>query len=580
VGIRGLGPRHVLFLLDGIPINDPFFGYVQFNKLVQETVERIEVVRGGSSSLWGNYAMGGVVNIITRPTDARAVNAEVLYGSDNTVRTNVYGSYRLSEHFGMSLNVNYYNTDGYVVAPPEMRGPIDTRAWSTAGNVQVKTDYHDARADWFLRGNFFTQDQNTGTVLSDNATNSVDVATGAKWNVDTASNIQASVFFLQQEFKTDNTDPVTPGQRTAEFLSNRHHTPVTDLGGSLQYTRRLGAVVREALVGVDLRRIVGEDRAINFASPTAAPAIENAGGTQFFAGLFSQVSLTPLRGLELLPSLRIDYYRNSDGHDDKSPGTSQQFKDESFGQVNPKLAVRYQLLAPVALRAAFYRAFHAPTLDNLYRPFTAVGFGILPNPFLKPEVLYGGEGGLDLARGPFTGQITYFWNEITDQIGTIPVSFSPIFTTKQFNLGKTRSRGVEALGEYRPFRWLSLIGGYTYTDATILENPSDPTVEGKRVPNVSRHFATFTVQYRGLEGLTVGLRGRYQSPQFNEATNTNKFGEAFVLDLSAAYAINRHVEVFLIGENLTDRQYLGTFFGGGQLAAPFQMFGGVRLAAF
>jgi outer membrane receptor protein involved in Fe transport len=580
VGIRGLGPRHVLFLLDGIPINDPFFGYVQFNKLVQETVERIEVVRGGSSSLWGNYAMGGVVNIITRPTDARAVNAEVLYGSDNTVRTNVYGSYRPSEHFGMSLNVNYFNTDGYFVVPPERRGAIDTRAWSTAGNVQVKTDYHNTGLDWFLRGNFFTQDQNTGTVLSDNATNSVDVATGAKWKLDTASDVQANLFFQQQEFKTDNTDPVTPGQRDAEFFSNRHHTPITDIGGSLQYTRRLNEVFREGLVGVDLRRITGEDRAINFDSPTAAPTTENAGGTQFFAGLFSQVSITPVRGLELLPSMRVEYYSNTNGHDEQSPGTTQNFKDESFGQFNPKLAVRYQVLAPVAVRAAFYRAFRAPNLDELYRPFTAIGFGIRPNPFLKPEVLYGGEGGLDIAAGPVTGQVTYFWNEISDRITSVPVSFTPIFLTQNMNLQKTRSRGVEVLGEYRPFRWLSVSGGYTYTDARILEDPSNPEVAGARVPNVPQHFATFSLQYHGAEGLTVTLRGRYQDGQFNEAPNINKFGEAFVLDLYAAYRVNKHLEVFLLGENLTDRQYLGTFFGGGQLAAPFQIFGGIRLAAF
>jgi outer membrane cobalamin receptor len=60
VSIRGLGAPHVLFLLDGILINDPFFGSVQFKKIVQETVERIEVVRGGSASLWGHSAMGGV----------------------------------------------------------------------------------------------------------------------------------------------------------------------------------------------------------------------------------------------------------------------------------------------------------------------------------------------------------------------------------------------------------------------------------------------------------------------------------------------------------------------------------------
>jgi outer membrane receptor protein involved in Fe transport len=406
------------------------------------------------------------------------------------------------------------------------------------------------------------------------------MATGAKWKVDTARDVRASLFFLHQEMGTDNPDPVVPGDRSAEFLSNIHRTPVTDLGGSLQYTRRFNALFREALVGFDLRRIAGEDRAINFASPTAAPSIENAGGTQFFAGLFGQVSIIPVPGLEILPSARVEYYRNSNGHDEQSPGITQHFEDKSYGQFNPKLAARYQIIAPVAVRAAFYRAFRAPNLDELYRPFTAIGFGLRPNPSLKPEVLYGGEGGLDITHGPFTGQITYFWNEITDQISTIPVSFFPIFTVQQFNLQKTRSRGVEVLGEYRPLRWFSVLGGYTYTDATILENPSDTSVERKRVPGVPRHFATLTLQYRGLEGLTVTLRGRYQDAQFNEATNENKFGEHFVLDLSVSYAVNRHVEVFLLGENLTDKQYLASFFGGGQLAAPLQIFDGVRLAAF
>jgi outer membrane receptor protein involved in Fe transport len=580
VGIRGLGAPRVLFLLDGIPINDPFFGYVQFNKIVKETIDRIEVVRGGSASLWGNYAMGGVVNIVTQPTEARAANAEVLYGSDSTVRTNVYGSYRSSESFGVSLNVNYYDTNGYFVASPELRGPIDTRAASQFGNVQVKADYHDARIDGFLRGNFFTQDQKTGTVLSDNSTNSVDIAGGMKWKVDNASDVRASLFFLQEELKTDNTDPVTPGQRDAEFLSNSHQTPVTDLGGSLQYTRRWNEVFREALVGLDLRRIDGEDRAINYASPDAAPSIENAGGIQFFAGLFGQASITPVRGLELLPSVRIDYYNNSNGHDEQSPGTTQNFKDESFGQVNPKLAVRYQVMDPVAVRAAFYRAFRAPNLDELYRPFTAIGFGLRPNPFLKPEVLYGGEGGLDIAHGPFTGQLTYFWNVINDRISTVPISFFPIFVVQNVNLQKTRSRGLEVLGEYRPFRWLSLSGGYTYTNAVIVEDLSNPEVVGARVPNVPKNFATFALRYHGSQGLQVTLQGRYQDGQYNEAPNINKFGEHFVLDLYASYAINKHVEIFLLGQNLTDRQYLSTFFGGGQLAAPFQMFGGVRLAAF
>ena len=70
--MRGLGGIRGLVMLDGVPINDPFFGYVQWNRVPMENIDRVEVVRGAAASVWGNYAMGGVVNIITRKPDKTA----------------------------------------------------------------------------------------------------------------------------------------------------------------------------------------------------------------------------------------------------------------------------------------------------------------------------------------------------------------------------------------------------------------------------------------------------------------------------------------------------------------------------
>jgi outer membrane cobalamin receptor len=76
VSLRGIGPSGVsrtLVLLDGVPLNDPFGGWVCWSKVPLESIERIEVVRGGGSALYGNYALGGVINIVTRKPQATGV---------------------------------------------------------------------------------------------------------------------------------------------------------------------------------------------------------------------------------------------------------------------------------------------------------------------------------------------------------------------------------------------------------------------------------------------------------------------------------------------------------------------------
>ena len=109
VSMRGLGGIRALVLLDGVPLNDPFFGYIQWSQVPLETVDRVEIVRGGGATLWGNYAMGGVINILTRPIDRTELIAEAAAGS--------YGTYRADGHaasagsgFGIGLDAGINHT--------------------------------------------------------------------------------------------------------------------------------------------------------------------------------------------------------------------------------------------------------------------------------------------------------------------------------------------------------------------------------------------------------------------------------------------------------------------------------------
>ncbi|MGH7412347.1 MAG: TonB-dependent receptor, partial [Candidatus Methylomirabilis sp.] len=105
VSLRGIGPSGVsrtLVLLDGVPLNDPFGGWVYWSKVPLESIERIEVVRGGGSGVYGNYALGGVINIVTRRPEAWVVQAKLDLGTRDTVDADILASH-VTGPWGVSL---------------------------------------------------------------------------------------------------------------------------------------------------------------------------------------------------------------------------------------------------------------------------------------------------------------------------------------------------------------------------------------------------------------------------------------------------------------------------------------------
>jgi outer membrane receptor protein involved in Fe transport len=577
VSIRGLGGQRVLFLMDGIPINDPFFGYVDFNRIPKNQIDRIEVVRGGSSSLWGSFAEGGIVNLITRPIDSSELQLSTLGGTYSTFREDLHASQRVDEHLGISLDVNYFSTAGFDPVPAEQRGAIDRPTSSHSANVQLKAEYHTAGFEGFVRGGYFENHQILDTHLSTNATNTVNLASGARWILDAQNDIKANLFYLNQNFTTNNTDLVVPGSRAAEFLSNLHQTPATDIGGSVQWARTSDGVMKLLSAGMDVRHIEGVDRSQLIAAPGNTPTVLNGGGSQLSIGWFGEASIQPTTNLEILPSVRLDYFLNYNGTQETIPGTTTHPPDKHYVQFDPKLAGRYQIIQDVAIRASIYRGFRAPTLDNLYREYSAVGFAILPNAQLNPEVLWGGEAGFDLSHGPFRGQVNYFYNRVSNQIGTITTSFFPVFTLQQTNIGETRTQGVEAIGEVQLTKTVYLDASYSYTDSKIRSNPSDPTIVGNRTPAIPLHSGSVGARYQNKSGAYLEIRGRYVSSQWDDTGNTLYIPPYAVMDASAACPIWKHVQAFVIAQNILDRQYLAYRFGGDHLGAPFQIFGGLTL---
>jgi outer membrane receptor protein involved in Fe transport len=472
--------------------------------------------------------------------------------------------------------VNYQQTAGYTPQQADLRGAIDQNASSANANVQIKTDYQSPDFKWYARANYYNSSQNIGRALADNQQNTLSFQTGATWKLSEPETLEANAFYLQQEFTTNNPSLVIPGDRNSDFLSNLHQIPVTSIGGYTQYSRTINETFRSVQLGMDLRQIQAVDRAQLFSSPGATPTTLNGYGSQMFVGAFGQASVFPLPKLELLGSVRMDYYRNYASKQEASPGGTTNFANEDRLQLNPKLAARYQIIEPLAIRASVYRAFRAPTLDALHYNFIATGFSLLSNAQLAPETMWGGDAGFDFNTRRFKGQANVFWNEVNHAITPVTVSFFPVFTQQWFNVGQLRSRGVELLGEVELAQYWSAIFGYTYTDSTITSNPTDPGVVGNRNPNIPLHFETVTLRYRQPQGLDFAVRMRALQDIFATTDNTVKLSNQFILDLSGSYPIYKNVSAFVIGENILNDKYLVSIVGANWMGAPRQFFAGLN----
>lgn len=582
IALRGLGlgdgATRTLVLLDGVPMNGAFFQSVYWNRMPKQNIERIEVVRGGSSSLFGSYAMGGVVNVITRAMPQQShLEFEAQGGSSSTYQFNGYGSTALSERVKVSLNANYFDTGGYFRVAPAQRGPIDRKPTAQSYSLQGKAEFElSEKSSGYLRGNIYSQDQDRDTRLNRTSTDVLDLAAGFQTQLGNAGALQANVFFADEEFTTDNISTVPDDTREGEFVSNAHVTPSTDIVGSVQWSNSLAHNRASITLGADARFINGKDDADIFLSDGTLFLNRIGKGKQRSLGIFGEVSYFPVAALEIAASLRQDFFRSSAGQD-ISNNVVTNFEAKDFNEFNPKLAIRFQAADQVGIKGSVYSAFRAPTLAELYRAFGTSSFVGLPNAQLGPEDLKGAEGGVEITAGRFFGQINGYYCEVENLVSGVVVGFNP-FTLRNANIGKIRSQGLEFIGDLGVTEELLLSAGYTYLDAEVTENEDDPGLVGKKVEGTPENSFTFGLTYHRPAGVKFALRGRFIDDLFQDISNETALPSHSVFDASFSYPLGNQFEIFAFGENIFDKEYIASGFGGLNIfGAPRQVFAGIRL---
>jgi len=599
VSMRGLGGIHALVLVDGVPLNDPFFGYVQWGSVPLEWIDRVEVVRGGGSPLWGNLAMGGVINVVTRTPEQDQAIASAGGGSFGTYRSSLFGTYGLSGNNRLSVMAEVNGTDGFMAVPDYARRPFDTSTSFTARNFGLR-DRWQAAEDLLigLRFNYHKNDQELGSFLNSNRQAISSYAASIDKSFGHAASLAGTLFYSRSTFVTNNAtvdDPTLPLSIQSDHIDNIHTTPFRNLGGSLVWSQSWQGLARSLTAGVDFNDVKGSDHAAIFDATGMTQVRTDLGrGRQLFAGAFAQLSMVPLERLELLASGRVQYFAVLDGFDG-NPGGRGNVPNQNITKFDPRLSARYALSDVFALRGAYYQAFRAPTLDNLYRGFASNGGIYYPNSALQPETLDGGEIGVDLTSQRLRAQVTYYRTTVHNLITTATLQSDQLppgffYGGRLVNAASALVQGVEGELSWRIGGGFSSTVGYTWAQSVYTSNPTDPLSVGQQLTDVPRNSASAAVTYESTRGWRISTDTRYVSATaWTNAEHTNPgfpyqaaADPHFVVDLDASYPINTRLTIYLQIENLLDRHYIvnpGPF-NPPEYGTPFQVFFGARVSLF
>jgi outer membrane receptor protein involved in Fe transport len=571
VSLRGLGPSgasRTLVLLDGVPVNDPFGGWIAWSKLPRLSLDRVEIVRGSGATAWGNAALGGVVHLVSAAPDSRRVRAHIAAGS-HSLATGEFVAAHETPLGVFEISGRAFETDGFEIVAPEDRGPVDIAAfqrhrWFAARFSGAAGP--DTRITATAR--FFRERRGNGTLLQNNRSRDAQGSVVVEHTPSSGLRWTATAFLQDQEFSS--TFSSVNASRTSETpASDQFSVPATAWGFAWTAAIDSGRA-STTNAGVDFRRVHGETNEDSTFSNGVFSRRRKAGGEQQVGGVFVLHSAELSEAVTLTGGLRADHWRDSNGvrresliatgaltREDRYPGR--------YGwELSPNLGVVWRASEELRLHASAQRAFRRPTLNELYRPFRVGVFITEGNPDLRTETVTTIETGGSWSRGPLEISATFFQHELRDAVanvtlvhgpGTFPeFGFVPAGGAgrKRLNLARVVVRGTELSAKLVVSQSLTVVGEYLFSEARVRSGGPDPSLDGKSLAQVPRHSATLSMEWRGPAGIELTPRLRLFSRQFEDDENLLSLAAAAVGDVAVSMPVHQAVRVFVVVENLGD----------------------------
>jgi iron complex outermembrane receptor protein len=582
IQLRGFGEqKRTLILLDGITLNNAYTGGVKMGGFFPEDLEGVEVVKGPFSSLWGGYAMGGVVHFITKMPERREITIKAGYGSGFERGEAMDDLRRLYLSYGdkigkFSFFVSY--------------GRQDTNGYATdlVTSSKVPSGTYGAKASYDRYGNpvYIVGDKGDNRWWDDGIT------VKAQYEFDEKTKVRLTYIRNRYEYNYDEPHPYLFNATTNQpvyYPSERSYLSgpggrIQNIWGGLFETE----IFRKLKTKLNLSYITTEkdwyvtvgSGAKTWGCPTPGSScgyVSNTpqkafqGDLQFslpvlnnqiltFGGgyrweyadtkekylrnwkdetstlnlkyqskgktrtwsIFAQDEIILRENLTAYLGFRYDDWKTFDGYVNQvgTTGYPKEYPSNRETSFSPKVSLVYRPLEGTLLRGSIGKAFRPPTVYELYRTWTASsGTTYAGNPNLKPETTTSYEIGIEqrLWKGAKLS-FTYFYNDMDDLIYRKKVS--DVYY-ELINVGSAESKGFEA-GFEKVFDFgLKIFANLTYTDSEIKKNKIKPQTEGKRLTYLPLWMGNIGAEFkRGKWSLYVV--GRYVDKWYIDDENKDK----------------------------------------------------------
>lgn len=564
--LRALGGNaasRTLLLLDGVPMADPFFGYIPYSAIVPDRLSAIRVTRGGGGGAFGAGAVAGTIAMASATrADLPLASASALYGSRDATELSATVSPDVGSGF-LSLSGRYERGDGFDTTPASQRvaatAPSRYKGWSTSlravapvgdtAEVQARLLlYRDDRTLRFAGADSHAEGQDA----------SIRFLSHGDWQVDAIAYAQARNF----------SNIVISSSSFRKTLDQRD-TPALGLGGKVELRPPVGDA-HLLRFGMDARHASGimREEAYN-ANIAANPLTERrlARGRQFTVGGFVEDDWTIGR-LVLTGGGRVDHWTISDALVERRDpaglllSSTASTPDRSGWEAGGRVGAVWKANSALSLRAAAYTGFRLPTLNELYRGFTVFPVTTNANSDLAPERLRGAEVGVDIIPAPGIAiGITAFDNRLNNAIANVTTALNSVSgaaTRTRRNVDAIEAQGLE-LTARAAMGAVALSGSYTYSYAKMRDSsPAIPglsasqRIDGRDPAQSPRHAGSATLAWAPEGGARFSGTVRYTGRQYEDDLGIDRLPAALTMDAFVRVPLARGVALIGRAENIFD----------------------------
>lgn len=550
VTLRALGGNatsRALVLLDGVPISDPFFGYIPLSSISPDTLSNVRVTRGGGSGPFGAGALAGTIELESAGPDAIGGFAGSLLVNDRKeTEANGVLTQKLGGGFAV-VSGRWDRGQGFFTTPEGQRVPASARAAFDSWNVGLRgVAPLSGDVELQARVNLFEDNRTLRFEGADSSHEgqdaSIRIVGRGDWEFDALAYVQARNF----------SNVVISSTRFVRVLDQRN-TPSTGIGGKFEIRPPI-AEGHDIRIGVDFRQSDGELQEEAFSAfTTLLRERRRAGGTNSNLGFFVEDDwqIGPLvltGGLRAdRTSIRDGFFRAVNANGEVVSETVAQ--DRSDWALSWRAGASFYATRRLDLRAAAYTGLRLPTLNELYRPFVVFPVVTQANAALENERLRGFELGLNWQPvNEVVFSLTAFDNQVENAIAN--VTLQPNLRQRQ-NLPAINAQGIEG-GLAVKVGAVSFDATLAYTDAEIAGEGASLALDGNRPPQTPDFAASATLAWQPSDGFRLAGIIRHVSAQFEDDQETDVLPAATTINLFAQVPLGDKFSLVARAENLLD----------------------------